>query len=122
MKVAFCSNDGVYVNEHFGQAETIYIYEVNENGYEYIETRKCYKSDPRIDHLDFIDKKIEQISDCKIVYFTQIGGPAAAKVIKSKIFPVKVKEDETIEGIISSMIDKFSNPPLWLRKILHEES
>ncbi len=122
MKIAFCSSDGVFVNDHFGQAETIYIYDVDQNDYKYLETRQSFKTDPKSEHLDTIDRKIEQISDCKIVYFTQIGGPAAAKVIKNKIFPVKVSEDNTIESIIGSMQEKFKNPPLWLKKILYDEA
>ncbi|MCX8083314.1 MAG: nitrogen fixation protein NifX [Calditerrivibrio sp.] len=121
MKVAFCSNDGITINEHFGHAEKIYIYDIREDTYSFLETRNTVRANPNVDHLDAIDEKIKKISDCKIVYFTQIGGPAAAKVIKNKIFPVKVNEGSKIEDIIDAMRNNLKNPPIWLKKILHEE-
>jgi nitrogen fixation protein NifX len=120
MKVAFCSSDGIYVNEHFGQTEKIYVYEISNDEASFIECRNVKKANPNIDHLDKIDEKIDQISDCRIVYFTQIGGPAAAKVIKNKIFPVKVGPDSLVETIIKEMQRSFKKPPLWLKKLLYE--
>jgi len=103
MKVAFCSSDGIYINEHFGQTEKIYVYEISKDEAFFLECRNVKKSNPDVDHIDMIDEKIDQISDCRIIYFTQIGGPAAAKVIKNKIFPVKVGPESLVETIIKAM-------------------
>ncbi|ADR18591.1 NifB/NifX family molybdenum-iron cluster-binding protein [Calditerrivibrio nitroreducens] len=122
MKIGFCSIDGIKINEHFGKAEKIFVYDVNLHSAVFLEERKVEKADPNNEHLDSIDGKIEKIKDCKIIYFTQIGGPAAAKVIKNNIFPVNVRDGFPIEEAIGMLQKSFENPPLWIKKILREEN
>lgn len=122
MKVGFCSTDGVTVNEHFGRTEKIFVYDVRLASAELIEERIVKKAQPTRDLLDAIDEKIERIKDCKIVYFTEIGGPAAAKLIKNNMFPVKTDATLSINETINMLQKSFENPPVWIKKILREEN
>jgi len=123
MKVAFCSNDGVYINEHFGRAKSIYIYEVDEKGYSFYHKKDFIPINGTKEHKDSTEAKVESIKECTILYVNEIGGPAAAVTVRNKIHPVKV--DEKTEIIFS--LEKLStmlkdNPPLWLKKAIINKS
>lgn len=83
MKIAVTTTDGVNVNQHFGKADSFYIYEVKNGELKNIEKRdvKPYcdsGSDtmPDPNHNYSVDKLLlafEVIKDCKILYTQQIG-------------------------------------------------
>jgi nitrogen fixation protein NifX len=120
MKIAFTTSDRVHVNAHFGWAREIEVYEVSEQGYEFVETLKFEGELKEDGNEDKITPKLQSIHDCTIVYVTAIGGTAAAKLIKKGVTPVKVKsEDEKIAEILTKLVQTLKgNPPPWLRKAL----
>ena len=96
MKVAFATKDLENVNDHFGWAKQFAIYDITNSGYSLAEVVKTEE-----DHFEEDDKiasKINAIEGCSILYCEAIGPNAAAKVIKAKIHPIKVKEATTIEA------------------------
>ncbi|MCX7760417.1 MAG: nitrogen fixation protein NifX [Hydrogenothermaceae bacterium] len=120
MRVGFATTNLITVDDHFGYAKTVAVYEVNENGYEFIELRN-FTEIPN-DEYEKINNKIEALKDCSIIYVVAIGGTAAAKVVKAKIHPVKVKENTAIKNILDEMVEKLkTNPPPWLKKALIQE-
>lgn len=121
MKVGFCSTEGILIDEHFGRSEKIFVYDVSVSKSSFIEERCVVVAEPNREHLDAIDEKINQIKDCKILYFTQIGGPAAAKLIKNNIFPIKIEGNLPIKDTISMLQKSFENPPIWIKKLLQAE-
>jgi nitrogen fixation protein NifX len=131
MKVAFATTDGVQVNEHFGRAGMFAIYEVKEQGYSFVEMRKFAEGrDTAVEetkgvkevHDDLVQKKVDSLGDCKIVYLTEIGGPSAARLVKKGMTPVKVKEKVTIEESLKKLSETIKkSPPPWLRKAINEK-
>ncbi len=128
MKIAFATTDGVNVDEHFGRAGMFAIYEVSKDFYKFLEMRKfaegrdiaieSTKDMPEI-HEDRVQSKVDKLSDCKIVYLTEIGGPSAARLIKKGMMPVKVKEVMPIEEILKMLMESLKkSPPPWLKKAL----
>lgn len=128
MKIAFATTDELTVNEHFGRAGKFVIYDMSEDKYEYAETRvfaegrdteiESTKDDVQV-HENKVDAKVNRLSDCKIVYFTEIGGPAAARLIKKGMMPVKVKEGVSIEESLQKLKETLkTSPPPWLKKIM----
>lgn len=117
MKVAFATKSLEKVDEHFGHAKIMAIYEVDRDGYRFVEYRKFdYIPDEEIDKINI---KIDGIKDCAIVYVSAIGPTAAAKVVKNKIHPVKVAEPMNIEDVLQMLTETIrKNPPPWLRKHL----
>lgn len=129
MKIAFATTDGVNVDEHFGRAGMFSVYELNMEGYRFIELRKFAEGRDseientkglRVEHDEKVQKKVERLADCKIVYLTEIGGPSAARLIKKGMMPVKVKEIVSIEESLKSLLETIKkSPPPWLRKAVN---
>ena len=132
MKVAFATTDGVQVDEHFGRAGKFAVYEVGEKGYRFVEMRMFADGrDRAIEetkgmkevHDDLVQKKVDSLGDCKIVYLTEIGGPSAARLVKKGMMPVKVKEKVTIEESLERLSETIKkSPPPWLRKAIGSKS
>ncbi|MBD2628029.1 MULTISPECIES: nitrogen fixation protein NifX [Nostocaceae] len=122
VKIAFTTTDRIHVNAHFGWAKEIDVYEISDDGYEFLETLK-FEGDLKEDgNEDKITPKLEALNDCTIVYVVAIGGSAAARLIKKGVTPVKAKsEEEKIEEILNKLVTTLKgNPPPWLRKALNK--
>jgi hypothetical protein len=63
------------------------------------------------------------IKDCQVLYVASIGGPAAAKVVKLDIHPIKFPDGgnarEHIAALSSVLADKA---PPWLAKIMGQDN
>lgn len=131
MKVAFATTNGVSVDEHFGRAGAFAIYDLTGEGYHFLEMRKFAQGrDSAVEetkgigkqHDDVVEKKVNKLSDCKIIYLTEIGGPSASRLIKKGIMPVKVKEVVSIEESLRKLFETVKHsPPPWLKKVLRGE-
>lgn len=131
MKIAFATTDGVHVDEHFGRAGTFAVYEIAMDSYRFIEMRKFAEGrDREIEdtkghgevHEDRVQKKVDRLSDCKIVYLTEIGGPSAARLVRKGMMPIKVKETVGIEESLRNLLETLKkSPPPWLRKAMSGE-
>jgi len=121
MKIAFASKDNIYVNQHFGWCKEFYIYEIKENEYTFL--RAVDSSLEIDDEIEKLTYKIECIEDSDILYVQQIGPKASMMVKSCKIFPMQAsKENEKITDILEQLIKMQSNPPIWMRRILSNES
>lgn len=131
MKVAFATTDGISVNEHFGRAGMFAIYELDASGYTLLETRRFSEGrDTAVEetkgmgsvHDERVEHKVERVSDCRIIYLTEIGGPSAARLARRGIMPVKVKEPVGIEESMRRLYETIrSSPPPWLKKALADD-
>ena len=119
MKVAFASSDNHHIDQHFGWAEKFAIWDVQMD-------QACFSGMVQVqsdgaDSEDKIAARVGALSDCAIVYVTQIGGPAAAKLVALKIHPIKSKGEgqETIPEVVEKLQQVLQgNPPPWLRKAM----
>jgi nitrogen fixation protein NifX len=130
MKVAFATTDGVAVDEHFGRAGKFAVYDISDNGSSFMEFRKFSDgidksvTDTREGgglHDSAVQAKVDRLADCKLVYLTEIGGPAAARLVKKGIMPMKVKEPIMIEQALAQLREMIAKtPPPWLRKAMNK--
>lgn len=120
MKVAFATKDLENINEHFGWAKQFAVYDVNKDGYKISE---IVKTSEEIDDEDGkIKNKIEAIKGVAILYCEAIGPTAAAKVIHSKIHPIKVTEPKSIDDAAKELVKMLNgNPPPWIKRIVANE-
>jgi len=128
MRVAFATTDGKNVDEHFGRCGTFAIYDISKDGYSFVEMRTFAKGrDTGIEetkgkgmiHEGLVQNKVDRLTDCKIVYLTDIGGPSAARLSRSGMMPVKVKEVVSIEESINKLLDTVKgSPPPWLKRAM----
>jgi nitrogen fixation protein NifX len=123
MKIAFATQDHKHVDAHFGWAKNIAIYEVSPNGHRFLN-EVAFDGDLQEDGSeDKLTPKLEAIKDCAILYVAAIGGSGAARVVASKIHPIKVNEPEAIDAILDKLqVVLAGTPPPWLRKALLKDA
>lgn len=123
MKIAFATQDKENVNAHFGWAKHIVVYELSADGHRLVQSFDFGDKLEEDGDEDKLAPKLAVIHDCAIVYVAAIGGSAAARVVASKIHPIKVPEPEPIAEILGKLQDVLKGtPPPWLRKALHKDN
>ena len=119
MKVAFATQDQQRVDAHFGWAKHLAVYEVTPTGYSFVHDFEFGEDLAEDGNEDKLGPKLDAIRDCAIVYVAAIGGSAAARVVATKIHPVKVPAPEPILDILEKLQGVLKGtPPPWLRKAL----
>ena len=119
MKVAFATQDQQRVDAHFGWAKHLAVYDVTPSGYKFVHDYGFGEDLAEDGDEDKLAPKLGAIADCAIVYVAAIGGSAAARVVASKIHPVKVTAPEPILDILDRLqVVLAGTPPPWLRKAL----
>ena len=122
MKVAFATQDQQRVDAHFGWAKHLAVYEISPTGYRFLQDFGFGEDLAEDGNEDKLSPKLAAIADCAIVYVAAIGGSAAARVVASKIHPVKVSQPEPILDILDKLQDTLAGtPPPWLRKALSKD-
>jgi len=132
MKVAFASTRGTTVDEHFGRAGAFAIYDVTPEGATFLELRRVSDSDLDTEvvvtrgmgdlHDAAVAAKIEKLADAKIVYFTEIGGPSAAKLVRRGVMPLKAEPSTSIDSLVAQLVETMrTRPAPWMRKALAAE-
>lgn len=116
-KIAVASSDGKIIDQHFGQANQFYIYEVNNADYEFAELRKL-ENVPQNFNSDY-DKFlyiIKALSGCRIVVASQIGQGAIKFLGKNGIhaFDVEGPIDYALKKLVEyyykvDKIDRYCN-------------
>jgi nitrogen fixation protein NifX len=122
VRIACASNDGINVDGHFGSCSQFMIYQVSADEARLIDVRN---TDIPGD-LDVEDKNVfraELIQDCQVLYVASVGGPAAAKIVKLGIHPMKLPGIESIAEIIDQLQTVIAGtPPPWLAKVMGIEA
>jgi predicted Fe-Mo cluster-binding NifX family protein len=86
INVAIASTDGKVVNEHFGRATAFHIFELNSEGFKFLETRSVEKCCNGGEHQDSAFEKVAEIlKDCKAIFVAKIG-IGASNYMESKGF------------------------------------
>ena len=117
VKVAFFTNDLKNIDAHFGSAPQFAVYDVDADGFGLVEVVSTgeERTDERVEML--LDSGVD------IVYCTEIGPAAAAKVVNSKIFPIKYKDVVSIETELNKLSSMMAtNPPPFIKKILEAKA
>jgi nitrogen fixation protein NifX len=129
MKIALATTDGAMIDEHFGRAGKFAVYDLTPEGYELVETRTFADGiDDAVAgtkgrgqaHDDAVQAKVDRLSDCRIIFLTEIGGPSAARLVKKRIMPMKVRSVTPIAEELDRLLATVrSAPPPWLRKAMN---
>lgn len=119
LTIAFASIDGITVDGHFGSCEKFYVYTLDADSYQQIEIRQA-KSGRGIEKNA---QRAELIKDCQLMFCASIGGPAAARVIRHGIHPMKCKPIANVFPditeqlkLLQARMQSKSLPP-WLAKL-----
>ncbi|NVN99468.1 MAG: nitrogen fixation protein NifX [Geobacteraceae bacterium] len=121
MKVAFTSSSGEMIDQHFGQCQNFYVWEIGVDEASQVAVISGISADG--DEEDRITARGNALADCAIVYTMQIGGPAAAKLVARKIHPMKTTEEVSVADIVAKLQAVLQeNPPPWLKKALNKDT
>ena len=116
MLIAFASRDGLAIDSHFASAPSFEMYKFTGKPREIIHT--SLSAEDLNEGLDKVDARINVLKQCAIVYCTQIGGPAAARLVQCGIHPLKVPEGTLIVeelNRLNQLLISQKLPP-WLKK------
>ncbi|MBK1717669.1 dinitrogenase iron-molybdenum cofactor biosynthesis protein [Thiocystis violacea] len=86
IRVACASDHGEDLDGHFGAARRFLVYQVSAAEHRLIDVREVDESQAGDDKNAY---RAGLIADCQVLYVASIGGPAAAKVVKKDIHPIK---------------------------------
>ena len=115
IRVACASDTGDNLDGHFGAAARFLIYQVSATECRLIAVR-------RVQDAGAEDKNAYRaglIGDCQVLYVASIGGPAAAKVIKLDIHPIKDAAGGSARTRMVRLQETLSvQAPPWLAKAM----
>ncbi len=115
IRVAVASDKGTLINGHFGSCIRFLVYQLSAQECRLIAIRSTAEADTAEDKNLF---RAQLIGDCHILFVQSIGGPAAAKVIRADIYPIKVPDVTEAEEKMQELQAIFDAPPPWLAKVL----
>lgn len=116
VRIALASNSGARMDGHFGSCLRFLVYQVSKDAKKLIAIRSTLGADTAEDRNAY---RAELIKDCQVLYVVSIGGPAAAKVIKAGIYPMKLPEEAEAEAVIAQFQAMLNDkPPPWLAKAM----
>jgi len=115
IRVAIAANRGENLDGHFGSCERFLIYQVGPQAIKLIGIRSTVEADAAEDKNA---ARSALINDCQIVYVQSIGGPAAAKVVRAGVHPVKKPEGGKAREVLVELQGRLSSPPPWLAQIM----
>ncbi|MGZ8914642.1 MAG: nitrogen fixation protein NifX [Methylobacter sp.] len=122
VRIACASNDGINVDGHFGSCSQFMVYQVSADEARLIDIRTTVIPD----ELEVEDKNVfraELIQDCQVLYIASVGGPAAAKIVKLGIHPIKLSAIDPVAEIVGQLQNVIAGtPPPWLAKVLGIEA
>lgn len=114
--VAFCSQDGLTINGHFGQGRLFFIYAFDEQGYWLHDLRRYPGSQ---EDKEPNESRARLLDDCHLLFCEAIGGPAAARLIRHNIHPMKVAPGFTLLSQCEALKTLLAGQlPPWLAKRL----
>jgi nitrogen fixation protein NifX len=117
VRVAVASDSGERLDGHFGACARFLIYQVSSNDIRLIDIRSTAAAPQSGDEKNVYRASL--ISDCHLLYVVSIGGPAAAKVVRAGIHPLKVPESVDARKVMAQLQGVLAGmPPPWLVKAM----
>lgn len=116
IRIALASNSAENVDGHFGSCQRFLIYQANQAEMRLIDIRSTLGADESDDRNQF---RADLVKDCQVMYVVSIGGPAAAKVVKAGVYPIKLNAEEPAREVVAKFQGVLAgSPPPWLAKIM----
>ena len=116
IRVGISSNSGNKLDGHFGSCLRFLVYQVSATDMRLIDIRSTAAADLSDDRNAY---RAEIVKDCDVLYMVSVGGPAAAKIIRAGIYPLKKIEGGEATEVIDQLQQVMTTaPPPWLAKIL----
>ncbi len=116
LRVACASNQGELLNGHFGSCRYFLIYQVSAQEIRLVDIRLTDESDVVDDKNAY---RAGLIDDAQVLFVASIGGPAAAKVVRAGVHPIKHPQGgEARDRLVDLQSKIAAAPPPWLAKAM----
>lgn len=116
VRVAVASNAGERLDGHYGSCPHFLVYQVSADEIRLIDIRPTHETQ---DAEDRNAARAALIDDCDVMYVQSIGGPAAAKVVRAGLYPIKVPQGGDVREALAQLQDVLKgSPPPWLAKAI----
>ncbi|WP_409199985.1 NifB/NifX family molybdenum-iron cluster-binding protein [Methanobrevibacter sp. DSM 116169] len=109
MKIAVASSNGEVVDSHLGKATCLYIYELEEDKFVFLEKRKTGVDTSKKHSGSLV---LDTAKDCEAIISLKFGFKSKMKADNANI---KLVQDEgTVEDVLNRYLEhtKFMNKPL----------
>lgn len=116
IRVAIATNQYEQVDGHFGSCPRFTVYQIDKDEVRLIAIRPTDGADEAEDKNAF---RADIISDCDVLYVQSVGGPAAAKIVRAGVYPIKLPEGGEARDALARLQQTLAGtPPPWLAKII----
>lgn len=120
VRVAVASNTGEQLDGHFGSCLRFLIYQLSEDTCQLIDLRSAIDADAAEDKNAY---RASLVDDCQVLYVVSVGGPAAAKIVRSGIYPIKKPQGGDAKEVLAQLQGVMkTSPPPWLAKYLGDDA
>ena len=119
IRVACASNTGDKIDGHFGSCQRFLIYQLSPTELRLIDIRSPAKVAEDEDKNAY---RAKLVNDCQVLYTVSIGGPAAAKVVRAGLHPIKIPNGGEAPEVLAKLQHTLADaPPPWLAKVMGVE-
>ena len=116
IRVAVASNKGEMLDGHFGSCQRFLIYQVSQEELRLVGIRAIDDAEAADDKNGY---RASLINDCQLLFVASIGGPAAAKVVRAGVHPIKKPEMGEARNEIAALQPRIGpDAPPWLAKVM----
>lgn len=121
VKVAFTTSDRRRVDQHFGAAQGIAIYQVQPARYRLLEIVEFGRMDMD-GNEDKLGAKIAVLSGCVAVYCQAIGASAISKLRGQGVQPIKVAPGTLVSSLLQDLKRELAQgPSAWLERAIQQQ-
>ncbi len=116
--VAFASQEGDIVDQHFGSAQAFFLYAITAEKAELI-AHQGFGYEKKDGNEDKLKPKLTWLVGADVVYCGSVGGSATRQLVSLGINPVQVTGGPDLEEIIEDLQKQLQGEPEgWLLNII----
>jgi nitrogen fixation protein NifX len=120
LRIAIASCTEEKIDGHFGSCSRYLIYQLSAKEYRLIDIRSSAGANKSDDKNAF---RVNLVKDCHVIFFQSVGGPAAAKIVKAGVYPMKKPEGGSAQEMLEELQQVMKGtPPPWLAKAMGRDA
>lgn len=120
--VAFASQEGDIVDQHFGSARSFFLYGITADSANLL-ANKAFGYEKKDGNEDKLKPKLKWLVGADVVYCGSIGGSATRQLVSLGINPIQVKGGPDVEELIEELQEQLrGKPEFWLANILKKKA
>lgn len=122
LRVAFASNDRTHVNQHFGSAEALFVYDVTPTRNQLVAVGE-FPPSAMDGNEDKLSARIDFLDGCAAVYVMAIGASAIRQLLARGVQPIRVENHQRIDHLLNEVrIGLRDGGVPWIDKALDRRS